>query len=405
MKWKKLIRAALRSILRNRMRSFLTMLGMIIGVGSVIALVSLGNGTQAAVEAEINALGTNMLMVRSGSSQMGGVSRGASSLNTITMDDVDRLESDATLLSHVSPVIAVQRQIIAGNNNWATSVTGVSPTYTNIKDWKVESGTFFTDRDEKTKAKVAVLGKTVADELFPDEDPVGERLRIGNVPFKVIGVMSEKGESGMGMDQDDVVLAPATTVLYRLSDGETVGMIMASAVSADQVEAAKEEMESLLRAEHKLRDGENDDFNVRTQSEIVERATSITGTLTLMLGAVAGVSLVVGGIGIMNIMLVSVTERTREIGIRLAIGARDSDVLVQFLIEAVTISSIGGMFGIAFGVGAGYLIGEALGIGVVVNPAIIGVAFFVSAAVGIFFGFYPARKAAALDPIAALHYE
>jgi putative ABC transport system permease protein len=387
------------------MRSFLTMLGMIIGVGSVIALVSLGNGTQAAVEAEINALGTNMLMVRSGSSDMRGVHRGASSLNTITMDDVECLESEATLLSHVSPVITAQRQVIAGNNNWATSVTGVSPSYPEIKDWTIESGTFFTDRDEKTKSKVAVLGKTVADELFPNEDPVGQRLRIGNVPFKVIGIMSEKGESGMGMDQDDVVFAPSTTVLYRLGDGESVGMIMASAVSAEEVDAAKEEIEGLIRAEHKLRQGEEDDFSVRTQSEIVERATSITGALTLMLGAVAGVSLVVGGIGIMNIMLVSVTERTREIGIRLAIGARDSDVLVQFLIEAVTISSIGGLFGIAFGVGIGYLIGEALGIGIVVSPVIVGVAFFVSAAVGIFFGFYPARKASALDPIVALHYE
>jgi putative ABC transport system permease protein len=405
MKWKKLIKAALRSIARNRMRSTLTMLGMIIGVGAVIALVSVGGGTQASVENEIASLGTNLLIITPGTGRVSGVSGGASSLNTLETDDVRALEDDATWLSGVSPVITSHRQVIAGNVNWPTTINGVDPAYLDITDWSVESGAFFTDRDVTSRSKVAVLGQTVADELFPNKDPIGSKIRIGNAPFTVIGVMSEKGQAMHGMDQDDVILAPSTTVLYRLTDGEAVSSIMASAVSSEAMEQAKDEVTTILRKEHRLDTDEADDFSVRLQTEIVERASSVTGMLTLLLGSVAGVSLLVGGIGIMNIMLVSVTERTREIGIRLAIGAREGDVMTQFLVEAVTLSSIGGVLGIAFGLGAGYLLGRMLGVGIAISPMIVVLSFLVSATVGVFFGLYPAKKASALDPILALHYE
>jgi putative ABC transport system permease protein len=405
MKWKKLFKAALRSISRHRMRSLLTMLGMIIGVGSVIAMVSLGSGTQATIEAEINAMGTNMLIISPGSSDMGGIQGGRGSLGSLSVDDVSALDDRAKLVKNVSPMVVANRQVIAGNNNWPTSVTGVDIDYPEIREWTVASGSFFTEKDIKTKKKVAVLGETVAGELFPGQDPVGARIRVGNVPFTVIGVMDTKGETTHGMDQDDVILAPWKTVMYRLSDGETVNIIMASAIGPDCIDEAKSQVEAILRENHRIGAGEEDDFIVNTQTEIIERAGTITGTLTLFLGSIAGVSLLVGGIGIMNIMLVSVTERTREIGIRLAIGARGGDVLAQFLIEALMLSTIGGMIGIVFGVGGGHLVGNALGIGTVVSPAIVGLAFAVSAGIGVFFGFYPARKASALDPILALRHE
>jgi len=395
---------ALKSILKNRMRSLLTMLGIIIGVGAVIALVSVGTGTQASIQNQIASLGTNLVMVMPGAHRRGGVSGGAGSLNRLTLGDVDKLDQEASLLKAVSPTVRSAGQVIAGNANWATSVEGVDTDYPGIRDWSLQSGRFFDDREVRTRAKVALLGATVAGELFPDQDPLGARIRIRNVPFQVIGILAEKGEGPRG-DYDDTILAPYTTVLYRLGDGTSIHGIMASAISADRIDEAKEEITRLLRASHRLRDGAADDFHVRSQTEIQERASSVTGMLILLLGAVAGVSLLVGGIGIMNIMLVSVTERTREIGIRLAVGARGGDVLIQFLVEAVILSLIGGVLGVAFGLGVGVVLGKLIDTTIVVDPVIVIVAFFFSGAVGVFFGFYPARKASRLNPIDALRYE
>jgi putative ABC transport system permease protein len=399
MKWKSLIKVALKSIMKNRLRSFLTMLGIIIGVASVIALISVGRGTQSDISGKIESLGTNLLMVMPGASGMGGVSRGAGSWHTLTLGDVEKIEKEAALITNVSPIVRESAQIIAGRNNWFTSIQGVAPNYTEIRSWPVDRGSFFTDRDVKTMSKVAVLGATVADTLFPGQDPVGSQIRIGNVPFTVVGVLSGKGQNMMGSDQDDVVLAPATTVLYRLGDGKWLNSITASAVSEDQVDAAKTELQGILRRSHRLGGSEENDFSIRTQTEINEMATSVTRMMTLLLSCVAGVSLLVGGIGIMNIMLVSVTERTREIGIRLAIGAREADVLVQFLIEAAIISLMGGILGIILG------FVKAISASVIADPLTIAISFFFSGVIGVFFGFYPAKKAAAMNPIEALHYE
>jgi len=405
MRWHKLILVALKSIFRNKMRSLLTMLGIIIGVASVITMVALGEGSQKDIEGEVASLGTNLLMVRPGSIATGGVRGGAGSRASLTMKDVARLGKNATQLRWVSAEVRASGQVIAGNNNWNTTITGVSPDYLAIRNYEMESGTFFTARDSKTRAKVAVLGKTVADELFPDSDPIGERLRIRNVPFKVIGVMAEKGQSSTGDDQDDIIFAPDNTVLYRLSNGKTIRDISASAISSEAMDAAKQELTTLLRSEHRLAADAEDDFIIRDQTEIVEMATQVTGTLTLLLSSIAGVSLLVGGIGIMNIMLVSVTERTREIGLRLAIGARPFDILAQFLIEAAILSLLGGAIGILSGLSAAWAIGKLLGVSAVVNPAVVLTTVLFTGAVGVFFGFYPARKAANLNPIDALRYE
>jgi putative ABC transport system permease protein len=405
MKWHKLIVVALISITRNKMRSLLTMLGIIIGVASVITMVALGEGSQQDIEADVASLGTNLLMVRPGNDDSGGVSSGAGSQATLTMDDVERLEQDAKLLRWVSAEVQSNGQVIAGSNNWNTTVKGVAPNYLSIRNYEMESGTFFTARDCTKRTKVAVLGKTVADELFPDSDPIGERIRIRNVPFNIIGVMAEKGQSSTGDDQDDIVFAPDNTVLYRLSNGTNINDISASVISADAMDAATEEMTTLLRSEHRLSVDVDDDFTIRDQAEIAEMATRVTGTLTLLLSSIAGVSLLVGGIGIMNIMLVSVTERTREIGIRLAIGARPFDILAQFLTEAAILSLIGGLLGILGGISAAWGIGLALGVSYAVNPSIVMITVLFTGAVGVFFGFYPARKAANLNPIEALRYE
>ncbi len=405
MKWKSLIKVALKSIMKNRMRSFLTMLGIIIGVASVIALISVGRGTQSDISGKIQSLGTNLLTIMPGSSGFGGVSRGAGSWHTLTLGDVDKIRKEATLVTQVTPVVRESAQIIAGRNNWFTSVQGVTPNFEEIRSWPIDRGAYFTDRDVKTMAKVAVLGATVADTLFPGVDPVGQRVRIGSVPFTVVGVLVKKGLNMMGMDQDDLVLAPATTVLFRLGDGRWINNIMASAVSEGEVEAARTELTSIMRRAHRLAGSEEDNFTIRTQTEMTEMATSVTRMMTLLLSAVAGVSLLVGGIGIMNIMLVSVTERTREIGIRLAIGAREADVLVQFLVEAAIISLMGGVLGIVFGLVTAGVIGKAISASIVVDPLTILISFIFSGVIGIFFGFYPARKAAALNPIDALHYE
>ncbi len=405
MKWKNLIKVAFRSILKNRMRSLLTMLGIIIGVGAVIALVSVGQGATAAIQGQISSLGTNLLIIVPGSRQVGGVSRGASSSNNLDMADVKKLESEGTLLLNVSPIIRAGAQVVAGGKNWSTSIMGVSPNYLEIRDWPLENGAFFTQRDVLSRSKVAVLGKSVATELFAESNPVGQKIRIRNIPFIVIGVLQEKGQNMMGSDQDDTILAPSSTVLYRMSNGKDVGMIMASAVSPEEMVAAQEQIGRLLRSQHRLKEDEDDDFNVRSQTEIVDAATNVMGIMTMVLGAIAGVSLLVGGIGIMNIMLVSVTERTREVGIRLSIGARGGDILTQFLIEAVILSMLGGILGILTGFGLGELISKLIKIKIVFDPLFVFIAFFFSGAVGVFFGFYPALKASRLNPIDALHYE
>ena len=405
MLWTYIIRLALRSILKNRMRSLLTTLGIVIGVASVIALVSIGRGTQAKIEGQIATLGTNLITIRPGRATSFGVSKGASSLNTLTMEDVERIEKDAPSVAHVTPLVAVQAQTISESKNWSTSIQGVSESFLEIRDWALERGSFFTERDVKARKKVAVLGKTVATELFGGADPVGARIRIGTIPFTVLGVLEEKGEGMGGRDQDDVVLAPATTVLYRMSDGKSVGSIMASAVSADETDKAQEEMTSILRSQHRIPEGQEDDFHVHNQTEITETAQSVTNTIITLLSAIAAVSLLVGGIGIMNIMLVSVTERTREIGIRLAVGAREGDVLAQFLVESFILSLSGGLIGTAVGVAIGYGLARWMGQSIVVDPVWVLTACVFSGAVGIFFGFYPARKASRLDPIEALRYE
>jgi len=404
MKIKNLLKVAFKSIIKNRMRSFLTMLGIIIGVGAVIALVAIGQGTSAQVKNQVSALGSNLVMVRPGSSRMGGVSRGAGSRSSLTLKDVEKLKKNTEYIAEVSAFVRATGQVIAAGKNWSTSINGVDPNYLIIKDWELENGDFFTERNVRSRAKVAVIGKTVADELFEDVDPVGSSIRIRNIPFKIIGVLESKGTSMMG-DQDDVILVPTSTALYRMTNGKNINDIMISAISNEAIEDAQTEITSILRKSHKLKDEDDDDFEIRSQTEIIERVSSVTGALTLLLGAIAAVSLLVGGIGIMNIMLVSVTERTKEIGIRLAIGARGMDVLIQFLIEAVLLSLVGGIIGIIFGIllanGASYF----MNMSIFLNPFISLMAFSFSGAVGVFFGFYPARKAASMDPIDALRYE
>jgi putative ABC transport system permease protein len=402
---KNILKTAFKSIFKNRMRSLLTSLGIIIGVSAVIVMVVIGEGSQKQIEEGIQSLGTNLIVVFPGASRSGGVSRGAGSFNRFTFDDVEKIEREATLLNAVSPVVRTGGQIIGGGKNWFTTVFGVSPGYFEIRNWEMDSGEFFGARDLRAKKKVALLGKTVADELFPDQDPIGEKIRIRSVPFTVIGVLKSKGQSGMGNDQDDVILAPATTVFYRLKGGRYVDMINASAVSVERIDAAQQEMRTILREAHRLSPGDDDDFTISNQAEISEAASETSRIMTLLLGSIAGVSLVVGGIGIMNIMLVSVTERTREIGIRLSVGARSIDVLIQFLTEAVILSLSGGILGIFLSFVISVILNRFTELVAVVNPEIIIISTLFSAAVGIFFGFYPARKAAQLNPIDALRYE
>ena len=405
MKYGNLTVVAIRSILKNRMRSLLTMLGIVIGVGSVITMISLGEGAQHSVESKIASLGTNLLIVIPGTFRGAGVSHGAGSLETLTMKDVDAIRTKAENVQYVSPVINSRNQVIAGRNNWYTTVTGVDPEYLIIRDWKMASGSFITTQDVKSRKKVAVLGATVAENLFPDQDPLGERIRIRNVPFTVIGVMQDKGQNAMGHDADDVIFAPSATVMYRLSDGQSVQSIMVSASTTELMDQAQSEIQSILRTRHRLALDADDDFTIRSQTEINETASEVTKTFTIFLAAIASVSLLVGGIGIMNIMLVSVTERTREIGIRLAVGARGADVLVQFLIESVVLCLLGGFIGILTGLGSGYVLSKFINMTIRLNPSIMIFSFLFSGAVGVFFGFYPARKAARMDPIEALRYE
>ena len=404
MKTKSLLSMATGSILKNKMRTMLTMLGIVIGVGAVIVMVAVGNGAQTQIEAQIKNLGTNLIVVTPGSTAAGGASQGAQTFNRLTVADADKIKSDATLLSAVSPVIVTRTQVITGKGNWRTEIDGVSTDYLTIRDWGVTSGDLFTDDDVRAKRKVAVLGATIVKNLFPDSDPVGSQIQLGHVPFTVVGVLAAKGQTSSGVDQDDIVLVPYTTAQDRLSGFTFLGQILASASSPKDMAAAQEEIRGIMRDSHGL-GGSPDDFTVRDQTAIAEAATSTTSVMTGLLAAIASISLVVGGIGIMNIMLVSVTERTREIGIRMAVGARGSDVLTQFLVESVVMSLLGGVVGLAIGFGGAAILGHVMGWTTATPLIAVFVAVGFSAAVGVFFGYYPARKAAALDPIQALRYE
>ena len=405
MKAKVILKVATKSILKSRMRSLLTALGIIIGVAAVVVMVAIGDGAQLKVEQQIASLGTNLIIITPGASNTGGVRGGAGTFNRFTFDDVDKITTQSTLAKAVSPVVIARAQVIGGIGNWFTMVQGVSPDYLDIREWPLESGEFFTERDVTSRNKVCVLGTDVVKNLFPNDDPIGQTIRIRSVPFKVIGVLTSKGQSSVGTSNDDVILAPSRTVLDRLAGGKFISSIQVSAQSSEKIPATIEELKGIMREAHKLTQGEADDFTIRDQSDITEAATETSRVLTILLASVAGVSLVVGGIGIMNIMLVSVTERTREIGIRLSIGARASDILIQFLTEAIVLSLTGGIIGVLLSFLITYLLNHYTDQSAYIKPQVIMIAFGFAGAIGIFFGFYPARKAAGLNPIDALRYE
>jgi len=397
--------SAFRALRRNKMRSFLTMLGIIIGVAAVIAMLAIGQGAEYSVKQQIEALGTNVLIVLPGSQHTGGLRVGAGSMTNLTEDDANAILKDCPAVAMLSPGTRSGGQVIAGNLNWATGIEGVGTDYLDIRKWNVEYGDFFTDQDVKGAAKLCVLGKTVADNLFPDSSPVGQNIRIRNVPFKVIGVLSRKGQNAMGQDQDDIILAPYTTVLRRLTWYPYLRQILVSATSPANIVVAQSQITELLRMRHKIASYDPDDFTIRNQADLANAANATTQILTILLASIASVSLLVGGIGIMNIMLVSVTERTREIGIRMSVGARGWDILTQFLIEALVLSLLGGIIGIILGVGGSTAISRIADWPTIITAFSIILSFGFSIAIGIFFGFYPARKAALLNPIDALRYE
>jgi putative ABC transport system permease protein len=405
MKIANILISAFRALARNKMRSFLTMLGIIIGVGAVIAMLAIGQGAQYSVQQQINALGTNVLIIIPGNQQAGGISVGAGSATTLTEDDADAIRNECPAVAFVSPGTRSGGQVIAGNLNWATSVEGTGGDYLEIRQWRIAYGEFYTDQDVKSAAKVCVLGKTVADNLFPDTSPIDQSIRIRNVPFKVVGVLERKGQNALGQDQDDIIVAPFTTVKRRLTWYPYLRQILVSATTPANIPVAQQQITELMRMRHKIAPYAPDDFTIRNQADLAAAQNKTTDILTLLLASIASVSLLVGGIGIMNIMLVSVTERTREIGIRMSVGARSKDILTQFLIEALVLSLVGGMTGIVFGVAGSQLISGIAKWPTIITAFSIILSFGFSIAIGIFFGFYPARKAAMLNPIDALRYE
>jgi putative ABC transport system permease protein len=399
------LKIALRALARNKMRSVLTMLGIIIGVGAVIAMVGVGQGASQAVQDRISAMGTNLLFVASGTVTRGGLRMGWGQTKSLIYADMKAIEREIPTVATAAPGAASSAQVVYENQNWFTRVTGTEPQYFQIRDWPMSEGSSFSQDDVTRAANVAVIGNTVRQNLFGATDPIGATIRIGNLPFQVVGVLSVKGQSGMGQDQDDAIMVPITTLQKKITGQDWLQFIMVSAVSQPATYAAQQQITSLLRDRHRIRPGQDDDFFVRNLADIAELADQSSRVMTLLLASIAGVSLIVGGIGIMNIMLVSVTERTREIGIRIAIGATEQDVQRQFLSESVVLSLIGGAIGILVGIGSSIVITKTLGWAVLISPMAIFAAVIFSMAVGIFFGFYPARKAARLDPIEALRFE
>ena len=401
-----LFKIALRALANNKLRAFLTMLGIIIGVASVIAMLAIGQGSKRSIQQQISEMGSNMIMIHPGAEMRGGVRQDPSAMQTLKLENYEKLSEECTYLSGISPNVSSSGQLVAGSNNYPSSVSGVSIDYLNIRQLSVEQGEMFSENDIRTAAKVCVIGKTIVDNLFPDgSDPIGKVIRCNQIPMRVVGVLKSKGYNSMGQDQDDVVLAPYTTVMKRLLAQTYLGGIFASALTEDMTEEAVEEITSILRREHKLKATDDDDFTIRTQQELSSMLNTTTDLMTTLLACIAGISLVVGGIGIMNIMYVSVTERTREIGLRMSVGARGVDILSQFLIEAILISITGGVIGVIIGCGASFMIKSIAHWPVFIQPWSVLLSFAVCTITGVFFGWYPAKKAADLDPIDAIRYE
>lgn len=401
-----LFKIALRALANNKLRAFLTMLGIIIGVASVIAMLAIGQGSKKSIQQQISEMGSNMIMIHPGAEMRGGVRQDPSAMQTLKLENYEKLSEECTYLSGISPNVSSSGQLVAGANNYPSSVSGVSMDYLTIRQLTVEQGEMFTENDIRTAAKVCVIGKTIVDNLFPNgSDPIGKVIRCNQIPFRVIGVLKSKGYNSMGMDQDDVVLAPYSTVMKRLLAQTYLSGIFASALTEDMTDEAVDEITTILRREHKLKETDDDDFTIRTQQELSSMLNTTTDLMTTLLACIAGISLVVGGIGIMNIMYVSVTERTREIGLRMSVGARGVDILSQFLIEAILISITGGLIGVIIGCGASFMIKTIAHWPVFIQPWSVLLSFLVCTVTGVFFGWYPAKKAADLDPIDALRYE
>lgn len=412
MNYQNLFKIAIRAIAANKMRSFLTALGIIIGIAAVITMLAIGQGSKASIKANIAEMGSNMIMIHPGADMRGGVRQDASSMETLKQTDYDAIKDECNYISAISPSVSSNGQWINGNNNTQSSIYGVNQDYLTIRQLKIADGEMFTDSDIKTAAKVCVLGQTVVDYLFPDgSDPIGRVVRFNSIPFRVIGVLKKKGYNSMGMDQDDLVLAPYTTVMKRILAQTYLSEIVCSAITEEASEPAQDQITQILRRTHKLKDatdtteGDDDDFNIRSQEEISSMMNSTMSTITILLGSVAGISLIVGGIGIMNIMYVSVTERTREIGLRMSVGARGIDILNQFLIEAILLSVTGGIIGVILGVSISISLQQFAHVATQIEPWSIIMSFAVCTFTGVFFGWYPAKKAARLDPIEAIRYE
>lgn len=401
-----LFKIALRALANNKMRGFLTMLGIIIGVASVITMLAIGQGSKKSIQAEISEMGSNMIMIQPGGDIRGGVRQESSSMETLKLQDYQNIVDETRYVAAVSPSVNSSGQVIYGANNAPTTIYGISPDYMEIRRYKVEDGEMFTEQDIAVAAKVCVVGKTVVDNLFPGgENPVGKVIRFQKLPFKIVGVLESKGYNSMGMDQDDLILAPYTTIQKKVLAITHLQGITCSALKEEYTEQAIDEISEILRRNHKLKAGEEDDFTIRSQQELSSMLTSTTDMMTVLLAAVAGISLLVGGIGIMNIMYVSVTERTREIGLRMSIGAKGIDILSQFLIESILISVTGGLIGVIFGVGSAIVVNQVAHFPIYIQPWSVLLSFLVCTATGIFFGWYPAKKAAQLDPIEAIRYE